>query len=97
MSWNLKCMKYECFMISCCQDMPPCKSYTAVHLFFSVLVFNLQPHPPGMDPGARCHGMKLNPTGYLRSEYESPLIKSFQDIDYHRKAIIINGVLDFNL
>ena len=31
--------------------MPPCKSYTAVHLFFSVLVFNLQPHPPGMDPG----------------------------------------------
>ena len=25
--------------------MPPCKSYTAVHQFFSVLVFNLQPHP----------------------------------------------------
>ena len=57
--------------------MPPCKSYTAVHLFFSVLVFNLQPHPPGMDPGARCHAIKLNPTGYLWSEYESPLIKKF--------------------
>ena len=55
---------------------------STVHLFFSVLVFNLQPHPTGMDPGARCHGMKLNPTGYLWSEYESPLIKSFQDIDF---------------
>ena len=61
----------------------PCKSYTAVHLFFdSVLVFNLKPQPPGMDRETRCHEMKLNPTGYLWSEYESPLIKSFQDIDF---------------
>ena len=49
---------------------------------YSVLVFNLQPHPTGMDPEIRCHEMKLNSTGYLWSEYESPLIKSFQDIDF---------------
>ena len=32
--------------------------------FRDVLDFDLWPHPPGMDPWVRYHGMKANPTGY---------------------------------
>ena len=40
-----------------------------------------------MNPEIRCHEMKLDPTGYLWSEYESPLVKGFQDIDFYTKEI----------
>ena len=38
--------------------------------------------PPGLDPAARCHGMKANPTGYLWSKYECFLMSGFQDMDF---------------
>ena len=50
-------------------------------IFESVLDFNLQPHP-GLDPGARCHGMKANPTGYLWSKYECFLMSGCQEMDF---------------
>ena len=34
-------------------------------IFEGDLDFNLQPHLPGLDPEARCHGIKANSTGYL--------------------------------
>ena len=32
-------------------------------VFEDVLDFDPYPHPPGMDPGVRSHGMKANPIG----------------------------------
>ena len=56
---------------------------TQQYIYFLQCTSFLPPAPPpGMDPEIRCHEMELNPTGYLWSEYESPLIKSFQDIDF---------------
>ena len=55
---------------------------TIIAIFKGVLDFNLQPHPPGLDPGARCHGMKANPTGYLWSKYECFLMSGCQDMDF---------------
>ena len=34
-----------------------------------------------MDPKVRCHEMKANPTGYLRSKYECFLMSGCQDMD----------------
>ena len=50
---------------------------TRIALFEGVLDFNLQ-----LDPGARCHGMKGNPTGYLWSKYECFLMSGSQDMDF---------------
>ena len=55
---------------------------TRIAIFEGVLDFNLQPHPPGLDPGAGCHGMKANPTGYLWSKYECFLMSGCQDMDF---------------
>ena len=49
--------------------------------FRDVLDFDLWPHPPGMDPWVRYHGMKANPTGYLWSKSECFLINGYQDMD----------------
>ena len=62
--------------------------------FRDVLDFDLWPHPPGMDPWVRYHGMKANPTGYLWSKSECFLINGYQDMD----LILHSGnVLEFNL
>ena len=49
--------------------------------FRDVLDFDLWPHPPGMDPWVRYHGMKANPTGYLWSKFECFLLNGYQDMD----------------
>ena len=49
--------------------------------FRDVLDFDLWPHPPGMDPWVRYHGMEANPSGYLWSKSECFLINGYQDID----------------
>ena len=48
-----------------------------IAIFEGVLDFNLQPHP-----GARCHGIKAYPTGYLWSKYECFLMSGYQDMDF---------------
>ena len=62
--------------------------------FRDVLYFDLWPHPPGMDPWVRYHGMKANPTGYLWSKSECFLINGYQDMD---KILHSGNVQDFNL
>ena len=52
-----------------------------IAIFEGVLDFTPAP-PPGLDPGARCHGMKANPTGYLWSKYECFLMSGCQDMDF---------------
>ena len=46
--------------------------------FKDVLVIKSSPYP-GMDPGARCHGVKTKPTGILCSKYEFFLINGYQN------------------
>ena len=79
MPWNLKCVKYERFMISCVKIWTLCNSY----IQFTVFLLLTSSPIPGMDSGIRCHEMKRNPTGYLWSAYESPLVKDSQDIDFY--------------
>ena len=44
-----------------------------------------------MDPGVRCHGMKVNPIGYLWSKYECFLTTGCQDIDSKKTSTKLNG------
>ena len=67
--------KSECFLINGYQDMDK-----ILHLR-DALDFDLWPHPPGMDPWVRYHGMKANPTRYLWSKSECFLINGYQDMD----------------
>ena len=38
--------------------------------FRGVLDIDLLPITPGMDPGVQCHGIKIDPPGYLWSKFE---------------------------
>ena len=53
---------------------------TRIAIFEGVLDFNLQPPPPGLDPGAQCHGIKA--TGYPWTKYECFLMSDCQDMDF---------------
>ena len=44
-----------------------------------------------MDPGARYHGMKANPIGYLWSKYECFLTTGCQDIDFLKTLTKCDG------
>ena len=44
-------------------------------IFDGVLDFNLSPHPPSKHIGLRCHIVKANPSGHLRSKYQYFLIR----------------------
>ena len=50
--------------------------------------------PPSMEPGVRCHGMKVNPKLYLWSKSEWFLISGYQEMD---KILHFRDVLDFDL
>ena len=56
------------------------KNFNTIIAIFEGVLYSAP--SPGLDPGAWCHGMKANPTGYLWSKYECFLKSGCQDMDF---------------
>ena len=55
---------------------------TRIVIFEGVLDLKPPAPPPGLDLGARYHGMKAYPTGYLWSKYDCFLMSGGKDMDF---------------